>query len=218
MLFDVHMINALGAGFAFYRTRESEFKGLFASVSDSVLSDWFTEFDAHFPAFRTRNARGVDEAPLVVVSPLSERVTQTVLGDFDGRDEQGRGVDAYLVRETVDITIIAKSPDMARVYHVLIRAAIAIARRSLHRVGYHLVEYGGADALAPHEDLAAEEIGLFIRRVTASADTRVSITIPTTAEFDGATYSGDALSVLADDQTDANGNIGGVGVVHSTET
>jgi hypothetical protein len=182
------------------------------------LADWFAEFNAHFPTFRTRNARGTDAAPIIVVSPLSERVTQTVLGDFDGRDAQGRGVDAYLVRETVDITIIAKSPDMTRVYHVLVRASIAIARRSLHRAGYHLVEYGGADALAPNEDLAAEEVGLFIRRVTASADTRVSIIIPTSAEFSGAVYSGDSLSVLADDQTDANGNTGGVSVIHSTET
>ena len=218
MLFDLHMISALSAGFAFYRTREPEFKALFTSVSDSVLSDWFSEFDAHFPAFRTRNARGTDEAPLIVVSPLSERVTQTMLGDFDGRDAQGLGVDAYLVRETLDLTIIAKSPDMTRVYHVVARAAIAIARRSLHRVGYHLVEYGGADALAPNEELAAEEVGLFIRRLTVSADARVSITIPASAEFEGDTYSGGALSVLADDQTDANDNTGGVSVLYSTET
>ena len=77
---------------------------------------------------------------------------------------------------------------------------------------------GGADALAPNEELAAEEVGLFIRRLTVSADARVSITIPASAEFEGDTYSGGALSVLADDQTDANDNTGGVSVLYSTET
>ena len=212
MIFDLNMINALSSGFGYYRTREAEFKALFRGVSDSVLGAWFAELGEHFPAFRTRNARGVEEAPMLVVSPLSENVTQTVLGDYDSRTAEGVGVDAYLVRETCEIMILAKSPDMVRVYQVLARASIAIARRPLHRAGYHLVEYGGADALTPEEELSAEELGLYIRRLTATGEHRVSIPIPTDSEFTVPVYSGAQVLVSSSDQTDANGIEGGVRV------
>ena len=115
-------------------------------------------------------------------------------------------------KEGTEVLIMARSADMARVYHVLTRASIAIARRALHGAGYHLVEYGGASGLAPEEDLAAEELGLYIRRVTVTADRRVSITIPASAEFDVDVYSGDEILVLSSDQTDASGTAGGVDV------
>lgn len=210
MIFDLNMINALSSGFAYYRDREAQFNALFAGVSASVLSAWFAELSEHFPRFRTRNARGVDEAPMLVVSPLSETVTQTMLGDYDSRTPEGLGVDAYLVRESVEIMILAKSPDMVRVYQVLARASIAIARRPLHVAGYHLVEYGGADALAPEEELSAEELGLFVRRLTATGEHRVAIPIPQSAEFTVPVYSGSDLLVLMNDQTDADGTSGGV--------
>jgi hypothetical protein len=212
MLFDLNAQRTLAAGFAYYKTREAEFRALFTGVSDDVLGAWFTELSDHYPLFRTRNTRGTDEAPMLVVTPQDERVTQTIIGDFDTRDDQGRGVDSYLIRETVEVLIMARSADMARVYHVLTRASIAIARRALHRAGYHLVEYGGASGLAPEEDLAAEELGLYIRRVTVTADRRVSITIPASAEFDVDVYSGDEILVLSSDQTDASGMAGGVDV------
>lgn len=213
MMLDLNLLNALASGFEYYKTRESAFKALFTGVSESVKSAWFSELvnDA-YPAFRTRNARGSEQAPMIIVAPLSENVTQTLLGDFDSRAGSGESIDAYLIRETCEITLIAKSPDLARVYHVLTRASIALARRPLHKAGYHLVEYGGADALTLEEELAAEELGLFIRRLTTTADHRVAIPIPTASEFSVPVYSGSDLLVLAEDQTDENENPGGVGV------
>lgn len=210
MIFDLNIINALSSGFSYYRTREAEFNALFNGVSASVLSAWFAELSEHFPAFRTRNARGVDEAPMLVVSPLSENVTQTMLGDYDSRNAEGQGVDAYLVRESAEIMILAKSPDMVRVYQVLTRASIAIARRPLHSAGYHLVEYGGADALSPDEELSAEELGLYIRRLTVTGEHRVAIPIPSASEFTVPVYSGSDILVLSEDQTNADGIEGGV--------
>jgi hypothetical protein len=210
-MLDLNTINVLSAGFGYYKTRETEFKALFAGVSDAVLGAWFSELSDHFPEFRLRNARGTDQTPMLIVSHLSESVTQTVLGDFDSRTAEG-AVDSYLIREVCEITILAKTPDMVRVYQVLARASIAIARRSLHRAGYHLVEYGGADALAPEEELAAEELGIFVRRLTYSADRRIAIPIPNSAEFEVPVFSGDALLVLSSDQDDGQGNQGLVDV------
>lgn len=210
MIFDLNIINAISSGFGYYRTRETDFNALFNGVNESVLSAWFAELNTHFPAFRTRNSRGVDEAPMLVVSPLSENVTQTMIGDYDSRNANGVGIDSYLVRETVEIMILAKSPDMVRVYQVLTRASIAIARRPLHSAGYHLVEYGGSDALTPEEELSAEELGLFVRRLTVSGDHRVSIPIPPASEFTVPVYSGSDIVVLTADQESDDGIKGGV--------
>lgn len=203
------MLNALSSGFNYYKTRETLFKDLFRGVADNTLSAWFSEFSEHFPTFRTRNARGSDEAPMLVVSPQSENVQQNFLGDFERRGEDGRAVDTYLVRESIEILILAKSPDMVRVYHVVARASIAIARRPLHRAGYHLLEYGGADGLSPEEELSAEELGLYIRRLTVTGDHTVSIPIPLESEFDVPVYDGDQILVLSADQS-KNGIDGGV--------
>ena len=209
MILDLNMLNALSSGFNYYRTRESLFKALFRGVADNTLSAWFSEFSEHFPTFRTRNARGSDEAPMLVVSPQSENVQQSLLGDFGGRGTDGIAVDTYLVRESIEILIVAKSPDMVRVYHVVARASIAIARRPLHRAGYHLLEYGGADGLSPEEELSAEELGLYIRRLTVTGDHEVSIPIPLESEFGVPVYNGEDLLVLSADQS-KNGIDGGV--------
>lgn len=212
MILDLNILNSLSSGFQYYKTRENEFKALFAGVSDSVLTTWYAEFNTEFPVFKTRNARGTDESPMLVVSPLSENVQQTMLGDYERRENSGVGVDAYIIRETVEILILAKSPDMVRVYHVITRASIAIARRPLHRVGYHLIGYGGADGLSPEEELSAEELGLYVRRITVTGDHTVSIPIPSASEFgDTPIYEGTDILVLNADQK-KNGLDGGVSI------
>lgn len=213
MIIDLNMIHALSSGFNYYRGNESAFRALFSGVSESVLGAWFSELGEQYPQFRTRNARGTDTAPMIVVSPLSENVTQTMLGDFDSRSSTGEGVDAYLVRETVELLLIAKSPDLVRVYHVVARASVALARRALHRAGYHLVEYNGADAITPEEELVAEDLGLFMRRLTVSAEHRVAIPIPPSTEFSASVYSGSDVLVLSEDMTTPEGVGGGVSVI-----
>ena len=209
MILDLNMLSSLSSGFLYYKSRENEFKALFKGVATSTLSTWFSEFSEHFPTFRTKNARGSDEAPMLVVSPQSENVQQTVLGDFEKRGTDGIAHDTYLVRESVEILIIARSADMARVYHVIARASIAIARRPLHRAGYHLIEYGGSDGLSLDEELSAEELGLYIRRLNVSGDHRVSIPIPAASEFNVPVYTGQDILVLSNDQS-SNGVTGGV--------
>ena len=68
------------------------------------------------------------------------------------------------------------------------------------------------EPLGPEEDLAAEEPGLYIRRVTVTADRRVSITIPASAEFDVDVYSGDEILVLRERSNRRIRTTGGVDV------
>lgn len=209
MILDLNILSAMSSGFAYYKTRQDEFNALFKGVAQSTLNTWFSEFTEHFPTFRTRNARGSDEAPMLVVSPQAENVQQNVLGDFERRGSDSVAVDTYIIRETVEVLIVARSPDMARVYHVLARASVAIARRPLHRAGYHLIEYGGSDGLSPEEELSAEELGLYLRRLTVTGDHHVSIPIPASSEFNVPVYSGQDVLVLHEDQS-KNGVSGGV--------
>ena len=209
MILDINVLHALSSGFLYYKSRQNHFKNLFRGVADHTLSTWFSEFSDQFPTFRTRNARGTEEAPMLVVSPQSENVQQNVLGDFERRGADGVAVDTYIVRESVEILIVAKTPDMVRVYHVVARASIAIARRPLHRAGYHLLEYGGADGLSPEEELSAEDLGLYVRRLTVTGDHHVSIPIPLESEFNVPVYDGADILVLSADQS-KNGVDGGV--------
>jgi hypothetical protein len=209
MIFDLHMMNALSSGFAFYKANQSSFYSLFQGVGTATLSAWYQDFSGDdFPIVRSRNAQGTAQAPLVTVVPLSESTTQMILSDFGGR-EGGVAIDTYMIDESVEIVMFAKSPAMARVYHVVARACIAIARRALHAVDYHVIKYDGAEALTPEEELASEELGIYTKRLRASASYRVQIEIPRNIEYkDIATHEN--VLVLNEDQKDSEGNAGGV--------
>lgn len=211
MILDLHAVQAVSSGLNYYRTRQSEFNALFVGVGTSTLAAWYAAFSSadHFPTVRSHTAQGTAQAPLLTVRPLEEGVTQELVGDFAQR-VGGVTRDSYLVRESVELVIFAKTPDMARVGHIVTRAAVALARRAMHRVGYHTWSYGGAQPLSPEEDLAAEELGVYVRRLTLNAEYQVHIPIPADAEFTVPTFEADQVLVLADAETTGAGARGGV--------
>lgn len=209
MIFDLTALQALASGFGYYRTREADFKALFRGVADATLSAWFADFSSneHFPTFRTQNSQGTAQAPLITVIPQTENVIQQVLGSFGGR-VQGETRDSYLVQEGVEVVLFAKSPDMARVYHVVARASHAIARRPLLRAGYMSVEYTGAQPLSPEEEIAAEELGIYVRRISVSAQYQIEIPIPADSDISAETFTN--VLILNTDQQDEQNRAGGV--------
>ena len=210
MILDLHVVNALTSGFAYYRTRESAFKGLFVGVGDATLSAWFADFSgAHFPSIRSRNAQGSVHAPLITVVPQAETVTQELLSDFGGRSASGEALDTYMISESLELAVFAKTPDMARVYHVVARASIALARRAMHRAGYHVFRYDGSEALAPEEELAAEELGISAKRLRVRGEYQVQIAIPSEAEYNGVSTF-DSIIVQSDTLTTDEGVQGAV--------
>ena len=210
MILDLHVVNALTSGFTYYRTRESTFKGLFVGVGDATLSAWFADFSgAHFPSIRSRNAQGSVQAPLITVVPQAETVTQELLSDFGGRSASGEALDTYMISESLELAVFAKTPDMARVYHVVARASIALARRAMHRAGYHVFRYDGSEALAPEEELAAEELGISAKRLRVRGEYQVQIAIPSEAEYNGVSTF-DSIIVQSDTLTTDEGVQGAV--------
>lgn len=212
MILDLHTLNAVSSGLSYYRTREDAFKRLFVGVADTTLSAWFTDFAGdHFPSVRSRHAQGTAQAPLITVIPQAESVTQELLGDFSGRHtETGETVDTYMIQESAELAVFARTPDMARVYHVLTRASIAMARRAMHRAGYHVYQYGGSEPLTPEEELASEELGIYVRRLRVTGQYQVQIPIPPSIEHINAVYSFDSVQILSETFTDAEGHVGGV--------
>jgi len=212
MILDLHTLNAVSSGLSYYRTREEAFKRLFVGVGEATLSAWFADFtDQHFPSVRSRHAQGSAQAPLITVVPQAESVTQQMLGDFGGRHtETDEALDTYMIQESVELAVFARTPDMARVYHVLIRASIAMARRAMHKSGYHVYEYQGSDPLAPEEELAAEELGMYVRRLRVTGQYQVQIPIPADIEYPNTVYTGDQLQVLSETFTDEASVQGGV--------
>ena len=214
MILDLHAVQAVSSGLNYYRTREAEFNALFVGVGSATLATWFTAFSSadHFPTVRSHTAQGTAQAPLITVNPQSESVAQELVGDFSER-VGGVTRDSYMIREGVELVVFAKTPDMARVCHIVTRAALALARRAMHRVGYHTWSYGGAQPLSPEEDLAAEELGIYVRRLTLSAEYQVHIPIPAAAEFTVPTFEVDQVLVQADTETTDAGVRGGVSPV-----
>jgi len=215
MILDLHAVQAISSGLNYYKTRQTAFNALFVGVGTSTLAAWYSAFSSadHFPTVRSYTAQGTAQAPLLTVRPLEEGVTQELVGDFAER-VGGVTRDSYLVRESVELVIFAKTPDMARVCHIVTRAAVALARRAMHRVGYHTWSYGGAQPLSPEEDLAAEELGIYVRRLTLNAEYQVHIPIPADAEFTVPTIDVADVLVLSATERTADGVQGGVDVVN----
>ena len=212
MILDLHVIQAINAGLKYYKERETEFNRLFVGVGPSTLTAWFNDFSGdHYPSVRSRHAQGTAQAPLVTVIPQSETVTHELLSEYGGTDDEGRALDTYMIAESVELALFARSPDMARVYHVLCRASLALARRPMHRAGYHVFRYDGSDPLTPEEELASEELGIYVKRQRVRGEYQVQISIPPNAEYgDVSTYSLDNVLVLSDTYTTDEGIQGGV--------
>jgi hypothetical protein len=210
MILDLHVVQAVSAGFRYYKDNEAAFNKLFVGVGAQTLSAWYADFVGdHYPTIRSRHAQGTAQAPLLTVIPQSEAVTQELLGDYGGVNEEGESLDTYMITESVEIALFARTPDMARVYHVVSRAALALARRPMHRAGYHVFRYDGSDPLSPEEDLAAEELGITVKRQRVRGEYKVQIPIPSDVEYGGSsTY--DNVIVLSDTFTNDNGVQGGV--------
>lgn len=210
MILDLHVVQAISAGLRYYKENEPAFIKLFLGVAPSTLSAWYSDFTAgHYPTVRSRHAQGTAQAPLITVIPQAEAVTQELLSDYGGTNSDGEALDVYMISESVELALFAKSPDMARVYHVVCRAALALARRPMHRAGYHVFRYDGSDPLSPEEDLAAEELGITVKRLRVRGEYKVQIPIPPDVEHGGVALFDNVL-VLSDTFQNENGVQGGV--------
>ena len=208
-LFELHLVNAIHNGIEAYKQDQAKFKALFFGVNDTTLGTWHQELVDNPPHFRTATATGIEQFPMVLVISGEESVDQRFLDNFGTRSGVSGAVSAFFVSESAQVHILSKHPDLTRVLHVLCRAAFEQARQGFLSSGYHDVQYRGSDALSVEERLAAEEMGIYMKRLNFSASSPVNIPLETAAEPSGELRSLDVL-VLASDQKSAANVQGGV--------
>ena len=205
-MFDLLLLETLHNGFEYYLQNKNDFKALFFGLNDATLEQWFSLFIAQKPVFRARYAQGTAQAPMITILTGQEDVQEKFMGKTEYRANDGRMVVGYNVSENAQAVIFAKSPELARIYFIVLRAAFEQGARALMKAGYSQTAYEGTTLLDPEEELSSEELGIYVRKMNFSASYPVEIKLTKDAEFgDQTTYSSiDDLLVLASDQEKNN--------------
>ena len=162
-----HLLTALHAGLTFYlqAANEAVTIGALDSISVDVdeLRAKLAKIRAKPPSLRVYAKAGTATPPLIVTQQTSRRVQNRPLG------HSVNGVESTISRQEAKIELIAKTSEECEVLADLVRAAISQARVDFLNNGYLHLELNGLEELGPHEQLTAEELGVFVRRLTLSA-------------------------------------------------
>lgn len=210
-MFDLHLLSILANGFKFYVNNKPAFKKLFLGISDSTLEQWYSLVTLQLPLFSSRYAQGTREAPMITVIGGIESVSNNFLGKALARNAQGFLEVGYQASEDAQVVILAKSPELARCYAIMIRAAFEQSLNALLKAGYDQAMYTGGQALDPEEELASEELGIYVKKLNFSSMYTVKIELTKESEFGDTTVISNPqeLLVLAVDQ-EKDGIKGGV--------
>jgi hypothetical protein len=210
-MFELHLLSALANGFKYYSNNKPAFKTLFFGFADSTLEAWFSLLNANLPTFYSRYAQGTRDTNTIMVLGGIENVTDKFTGKMLTRASNGLLEVGYNVNEDAQVVLFTKSPELARVYHSILRASFEQGALALQKAGYYAVTYEGSQALSPEEELASEEMWVYVKKLNFSCSYTVSIQLTKEAEFGDLPIITNAAEVLvlASDQ-EKNGNKGGV--------
>jgi len=144
--------------------------------------------------FRDRLAKGKDAFPVVVVQLDSESRYKEALGNRK----------LIEVQQTAILDIYGQTVDTTRSIHVVTRAILQECQKRFLEAGYDDFRYSGVSSLSDVQELAAEQLGVYQRRVRYEAKVALEIPdlLPVTAEK--------PWMVLAEDITDDDGHVGKV--------
>tara|TARA_R100001463_G_scaffold56648_1_gene108720 strand:+ start:141 stop:1172 length:1032 start_codon:yes stop_codon:yes gene_type:complete len=163
-IFDLHAVLALQNGWEYYRTNQNVFSSLFPGIRPVVTNGWHSELVANAPTVRTHAAAGTGDLPAIVVQLVSETRREEALGGFSRSD---RGVPVYtsVIEQKIKISVLSHNAELTRALHVLVRAIMFGSLSRFLEQSYLDVTYLEGEELAPAEELAAEELGIFMRRM-----------------------------------------------------
>lgn len=115
------------------------------------------------PSLRVHAQAGSAQPPLVVAQQLSRRVTDRPLG------HHANGEETAISKQDARIEVIAATDEEVEVLADLVARGLQQSRRDFVLNGYLYFTVEGLEELAPHEQLTAEELGLYVRRLSVSA-------------------------------------------------
>lgn len=218
MIADLHTIAALQNTIASYLASQEVFRTLYPGLATSLIDQWYATLADKYPKVRAYAAHGTDQFPLVIVQLAAERANTEPLQAFGRVLSDGRIEDGALMTQTLSITTMAGSAEIARAISVMVRAALIASRDLFLKAGYIDYRYTGAEALLPEEELIAEDMGVFMRR--QSVDVVEQVRVPPLGDVPASktllVLSGDLKASLDNDSPSgwaydaASGTAGGV--------
>ena len=168
-----HILTSLKGSLGYYLTTANKNKwlALFDNTAhnDSLLSQVYTELQNNKPRLMPHAQAGTASLPLVVAQLMSRTVTDRPLGHSAG------GVESLISRQSVKIEIMCKGSDEAEILAVTVLRALQQARGDFLQNGYLYFSVDSIEELAPQEQLVAEELGVFVRRIEVSSQVQEEV-------------------------------------------
>ena len=130
---------------------------------DATLIKILAELREKSPKVIPHATAGAQSLPLVVAQQMSRNVIHRPLGG------SALGVEQTISNQTAQIEVMTAGAEATEVLGQLIITALHALRKDFISNGYLTFQFENIAELAPQELLAAEELGVFVRRLTISA-------------------------------------------------
>jgi len=162
-----HLITALNAGLNLYLdpNNQAEWRELLSDTAhdDSLLDRIYNELVNDRPQVRPHASAGTAQMPLIVVQKLSRNVVHRPLGGT------ANGKESTISRQEAKIEVMAAGSDVCDVLSQTVYKILQGFRSDFLANGYLSYMMSSLDELDAHELLAAEELGIFIQRLSLEA-------------------------------------------------
>lgn len=162
-----HMTTALRTALNYYLDAANQAQALEhlynTAHDDTTLITVLTELREKAPKVIPHATAGAQGLPLVVCQQRSRNVTHRPLGGT------ANGIEQTISNQTALIEIMAAGAEAAEVLAQLVVTALHALRADFISNGYLTFQFDSIAELAPQEMLAAEELGVFVRRLNISA-------------------------------------------------
>jgi hypothetical protein len=162
-----HLTTALRAALNYYLDAANQAQTLEhlynTAHDDATLIKILAELREKTPKVIPHATAGAQSLPLVVCQQMSRNVIHRPLGG------SALGVEQTISNQTAQIELMTAGAEATEVLGQLIITALHALRKDFIANGYLTFQFENIAELAPQELLAAEELGVFVRRLTISA-------------------------------------------------
>ena len=162
-----HLLTAIKGALNYYLqpANQNAFLALFDDTAhdDSFLTEVLTELRTTPPQLRPYAQAGTAKLPLIVSQLLGRTVRERPLGhSFDDKENS-------ISTQTCRIDILSKGVEITEVLSLLVYKVIMQARADFLKNGYIYFSMNSIDELTPQEELTAEEMGVYFRKIEIEA-------------------------------------------------
>jgi len=176
-----HLLTVLHSSLSYYLDSQNEPEVIAlldsTSIGEEVIKKTLQKLRSDPPSLQVHAEAGTARLPLVVAQMLSRRVTNRPLGHIF------RGEESTISKQDARVEICTRTEEETELLSDLCFRGIQQSRSDFLKNGYLFFSLEGQDELSPQEQMTAEDLGLFIRRISISSmiqeDTSMIATNPT---------------------------------------